>query len=180
MSETLWARCIRRPASESLIETHREEADNRRALWGQWKSHVSTWAFSDPGVRDVKFHNAVITRQNPKQACDFIITALHLLWKMAYVWASGMCLWTAVHLTKPSPDIWTTVTSHFKGHIFWRSCRCVCSLSIILILNSTEGNVLIITETTRPISYVCPRMLESPLLMFLLTENWPFAKPLPQ
>lgn len=64
MSETLWARCIRRAASESLIETQREEADNRQALWGQWKSHVSTWAFPDPEVRDVKFHNAVITRQN--------------------------------------------------------------------------------------------------------------------
>lgn len=64
MSGTLWARCIRRAASEPLIETQREEADNRQALWGQWKSHVSTWAFPDPGVRDVKFHNAVITRQN--------------------------------------------------------------------------------------------------------------------
>lgn len=64
MSETLWARCIRRAASEALIETQREEADNRQALWGQWKSHVSTWAFPDPGVKDVKFHNAMITRQN--------------------------------------------------------------------------------------------------------------------
>lgn len=32
MSEILWARCIRRAASESLIETQREEADNRQAL----------------------------------------------------------------------------------------------------------------------------------------------------
>jgi len=64
MSETLWARCIRRAASESLIETQWEEADNRRALWGQWKIHVSTWAFTDPVVGDVKFHKAVITRQN--------------------------------------------------------------------------------------------------------------------
>lgn len=32
MSETSWARCIRRAASEFLIEMQREEADNRLAL----------------------------------------------------------------------------------------------------------------------------------------------------
>lgn len=145
MSETLWARCIRRAASESLIETQREEADTSQALWGQWKSHVSVWAFPDPRVRDVKFHNAVISWQNLNKLVILTPHTLHLFWKMAYVWTSGMCLWTTVHLTKPLPDIWTTVTSHFKGyaHIFRRSCRCVCSVSIILILNSTEGNVLI-------------------------------------
>ena len=50
------------------------------------------WAFPDPGVRDVKFHNAVIILQNLNTPVISNIAALNLLWKMAYVWTSGMCL----------------------------------------------------------------------------------------
>lgn len=55
-------------------DTEREEADNRQALCGQWKSHVSTWAFPDPGVRDIEIHNAVIILHNLNKSV--ILTSL--------------------------------------------------------------------------------------------------------
>lgn len=55
-------------------DTEREKTDNRRALCGQWKSHVSTWAFPDPGVRDIEIHNAVIILHNLNKSV--ILTSL--------------------------------------------------------------------------------------------------------
>lgn len=62
MSETLWTRCILKAASEALIETQRAQAHSMQALWEKCKRYVSTCALPDPGVKDVKFHNAAITR----------------------------------------------------------------------------------------------------------------------
>lgn len=77
---------------------------------------------------------------------------------MTYVWTSGMCLWTGLHLTKQSADILTTVTSHFKdyAHIFPKKLQLrVCVVGVILLAKSTEVNVLNTdrpTEQSRPLS----------------------------
>lgn len=138
MSETLWARCIRRAASESLIETQREEADNRRALWGQWKSHVSTWAFPDPRVRDVKFHNAMITRQNPNK--PVILTSMLSTFSGKWLMSGPLeCVYGRLSTWQNHRQIYELLSQVTSK----RSCCCLCSVAIIVLLNLTEGNVLI-------------------------------------
>lgn len=103
MSETLWARCIRRRASDSDWGAERG-GRQKDGLCEDNEKAMCLWVAPDPRVRDVKFHNAEITLQNLNKA-DFNPAVLHLLWKTVHVWTSGMCLWRAVHLTKPLPDI---------------------------------------------------------------------------
>ena len=121
--------------------------DNRLALWGQWKSHVSKWAFPDPRVRDVKSHNTVITWQNLNK--PVILTSLLSTFPGKWLMSGPLeCVYRQPSTWQNHRRIYellSPVTSKVML-ISSEEAAAVCVLSIILILASTEGKVLIATS----------------------------------
>lgn len=159
MSETLWARCIRSAPSESLIETQREEADNRQALWGQWKSHVSMWAFPDPGVRNLMFHNAVISLQNLNKPVilKLLLSTFSGKWLMPGLLE---CVPRRLSTWQNHRQIYELLSAVSSKVMFISSAEASTVCVIILILYSTEGNVLI-TKDCQTNMLCFPCMLKS-------------------
>lgn len=166
MSETLWARCIRRAASESLIETQREEADNRQALWGQWKIHVSTWAFPDPGVRDVKFHNAAITRVKNLNKPAILTSPLSTFSGKGLMSGPLECVYRRPSTWQNHRQIYellSPVTSKVML-ISSKEAAAVCVLSAPSWYCMQQKEMYLLPQTTRPISSVSHNTLKSPTI----------------
>lgn len=136
---------------------HRERRQTKDWLCEDNEKAMCPWVAPHPGVRDVKFHNAVITRQNLNKAV--ILTSLLSTFSGKWLMSGPLeCVYGRPSTWQNHRQIYellSQLTSKVRLISSRRSCRCVCSASIILILNPTGGDVLIATNRNHQVFCLC-------------------------
>lgn len=101
------------------------------------------WAFPDPGVTQVKIHNAATSLQNLNKAVTSSSAALQTHWKKIFFPRSRN-----VFIVGRPPD--KAIGGHMNYRQQWvrpvsvgEGSLCVCASSNIPILYLTDGNVLL-------------------------------------